>query len=230
LKKLLITILFFIISTICFSIDSTGLSSVTSKIIPISVNNKGEILCKTRFTKNEMGGSMSTIVEYGFCILSNDSIKEIKTKIINPFKLNMDDYDEQVKFWDAIFETKTTQNQLNTINKEILKNDYNFLTNNTDSYKVDSKITISNFEKEKNISLKKRKQKGLHNAESTKYHSNKRLHILYDFGNVIILNNVFIIDDDQIMNFGATFNYLISYNDSKIEFESYFVTGVLTIK
>jgi len=208
----------------------TGPSSIESEIIPISINNKGEILCKTRFTKNEMGANMPMIIEYGFCILSNNSIKEFKTKKINPFKLDFDEYDEQVEFWDTIFRTKTTQNQLNTINKEILKNDYNFLINNVDSYKVDFKISISNFEKEKNISLKKIKQKGLHNTESTKYDSTKRLHILYDFGNILILNNIITVDYEDKKNVGASFNYLIPFDGSYIQFDSYFVTGVLTIE
>ena len=122
---------------------STGPSTIESEITPISINKKGQILCKTRFTQNKMGSYNPMIVEYGFCILTNDSILEIKTKVLNPNKFNNEDkYYEELKYWDKIFRRKTSTEQLYTIKNKILKNNYNFTEVNTDQYKVDKEISI----------------------------------------------------------------------------------------
>ena len=232
MKKILILLLI-VTSVICMSMVSTGPSTIESEITPISINKKGQILCKTRFTQNKMGSYNPMIVEYGFCILTNDSILEIKTKVLNPNKFNNEDkYYEELKYWDKIFRGKTSTEQLYTIKNKILKNNYNFTEVNTDQYKVDKEISIVEFEKEKKISLKEKRQKALKNAKSTTYHSKKIVHILYDFGTIICLKNKTDYDDNEI---GAYFDYLISWGDEngieqKIDYDITTIVGVLNLK
>lgn len=234
MKKIQILLLTIIIAFITMSMVLTGPSYIESEIIPISINERGQILCKTRFTQNEMGSYSPMMVEYGFCILTNDSIIEFKTKVLNPDKLNNEDeYYIKLKFWDKIFRTETNIDQLNMINNQILDSNYNFSDVNIDKYKIDRKISTSEFEKQKNISLKQKSQKALKNAHNTTYHSKKMLHIMYDFDDVIIIKNRVDFDDD--IEIGAYFNYLIPWTDpngveKNIDYDIITVTGVLNLK
>lgn len=216
------------------SMIMTGPSSVESEIIPISINQKGQILCKTRFTKNVMGSYSPMRVEYGFCILTSDSIIEIRTKIINPDKFKKEEvYYKELNFWDKIFRMRTNKEQLNLIKTQVFKNKHDFPSINVDKYKIDEKISISEFEKQKKISLKQRKQKALKNATSTEYHSKNTLYILYDFGDIIILKNE--VDFDEDIEIGAYFDYMIPWTNQKgltenINFDVNKIVGILNLK
>ncbi|MBW1294814.1 hypothetical protein [Aquimarina litoralis] len=216
--------------------SSTGPSYVHAEIKPISINEKGEILCKTRFTKNEMGAYSPMKIEYGFCVLTKDQIIEFKTKIVEPSP--EDSYYEQIKFWDEVFQSDTNEKQLDEIKNSVLKNEYDFYSINIDSFKINKIMSISDFEKSKKISLKKVKQKGLHNANSKEYYSDKKIHLLYDFGDILILDNNNDIDDNGLeLELGAEFDY---YNpltisneqgkDISLGFDINKVTGILRIK
>ena len=215
------------------SMVATGPSSIESEIIPISINEKGQILCKTRFTQNKMGAYNPMIVEYGYCILTDTSIIEIQTTILNPNTFNNQDiYYEKRNYWDNIFRGKTSVQQLNTVTTQVLKNKYNFSEVNTDVYKVDREISILEFEKQKKISLKEKRQKALKNAKSTTYHSKKIVHIMYDFGDIICLINKTNSDDIEI---GAYFDYFIPWEnengiEEKLDYDINTIVGILNLK
>ncbi|NMH89586.1 hypothetical protein [Flavivirga algicola] len=231
-----------IVLSLCMSMDSlTGPSYIYAEIKPISINKKGEILCKTRFLKNETGGHYDIKTEYGFCMLSKDTIIEFKTKIIDPSDPDLFDYYEERKLWDSIFKSETSQQQLNEINKVILKNKHRFLSKNIDSFKVNKILSISDFEETRNISLKNNQQIGLYGASNIEYYDDKKVHLLYDFGNILIFNNCNNLYDDEFeieAEVGADFDYYNSANiwvsDSgkhiSLGFEISKVTGVLIIK
>ncbi|MGJ8734898.1 MAG: hypothetical protein ACSHW4_17200 [Cellulophaga sp.] len=229
---LLILLLLFVSMT-----NSTGPSYVHAEIKPISINKKGEILCKTRFTKNEMGAYSPMKIEYGFCVITKDTIIEFKTKTINPSPEAS--YYDQTKYWYDKFESETNQKQLDEIKKSILKNEYDFSLNQIDSFKIDKVMSISDFEKTKKISLKNNKQKALHNAYSKEYYSDKKVHLLYDFGDILIFNNNNDIDNNKLeLELGAEFNYYNSSNslindkgeNINLGFEINKVTGILIVK
>ncbi|WP_091412837.1 hypothetical protein [Aquimarina amphilecti] len=213
----------------------TGPSSVESRIIPISINTKGEILCKTRFTKNEMGAYSPMKIQYGFCIITKDTIIEFKTKVIEPTP--EDSYYEQKNYWDTIFKSETNEQQLTEINKVVLKNKYNFSFMDINTFKTNKILSISDFEKTKNTSLNNNRQKGLLGAHSKAYFSDRKIHVLYEFNNIFILDNNNDFDKNELA-LGADFDYHNSLNiqaDSNsnnisLGFDISEVTGILVIK
>jgi len=222
--------------------DITGPSTIESEILPIAINKKGEILCKTRFTKNEMGAYSPMKITYGFCIISNGNIIEFTTKVLDVNYNEVVSYEpffKEAKYWDNIFYSKINPKQFHQIKKHLLKGKYNFTLINADSFRVDKLFSISEFEKSKNISLKSEKQKALHGAHSTKYFNAQKVHVLYDFGNIVILNNTSSSDSNESeIEIGANFNYYNSLNTTINEkgkrvsfgFDISTVTGVLFLK
>ncbi|WP_271766034.1 hypothetical protein [Aquimarina algiphila] len=206
----------------------TGPSSIASEINPISINENGEILCKTRFTKNQMGGYSPMRVEYGFCILSKDTIIQFRGKVLE----DNEAYYEQLKYWDDIFKSEINEEQLNELNKEVLKNEYNFSSCNANSFKVDKTMPISEFETNKKINLKDSRQKALHGASSTSYYDEKKVHLLYDFGHILLLNNINDDNDEEELSLGSDFDYYNPWvneegKEVNIGFDISLVTGVL---
>ncbi|WP_075341933.1 hypothetical protein [Tenacibaculum agarivorans] len=236
--------LLFVITLLAFNsvADITGPSTIESEIQPIAINKKGEILCKTRFTKNEMGAYSPMKITYGFCIISNGKIIEFTTKVLDVDyneAVSYEPFFKEAKYWDNIFFSKTTPKQLHQIKKYILKDKYDFTSINADSFRVDRLFSISEFEKSKDISLKSEKQKALHGAHSTKYFNDQKVHVLYDFGNILILKNTSSSDSNESeIEIGANFNYYNSLNTTINEkgkkisfgFDISEVTGVLFLK
>jgi len=211
----------------------TGPSWIESEIKPIAINENGEVLCKTRFSKNEMGAHMAMNVTYGFCIVSTDSIIQYDAKILDPFKIGEDSFYNHLNYWDSVFEAKVTAKALDEIKSEVLKNAHNFSTCNTDSFKVDKVFPISAFEKNRNVNLSKIKQKGLYGAESADYYEDLKIHLLYDFGSILFLHNEIDMDLENVV--GADFNYLNPWTDENgiernIGFELSKVTGILIVE
>ena len=229
LKNLFIPFLLFFASTV----HATGPSYVNSEMNPVSVNEKGEILCRTRFVINDMGSHWYDRVEYGLCIISNGEIKEYLTKILDPSivddnterpkdKITGDEYIKLMNHWDWIFKTGFDFDKLSKQQKRICE-EYEFKENNAGKYKVDKKIKLADFEKERNIDLSKNKQLALKKAKSISY-EDRQLHILYDFGDVLILNNIY--REDPEIDAGASFSYISPFFGG-IEYEYYRITGSL---
>ena len=70
-KALLLIPLLFVFSP---ELLATGPSYIKAGIKPISINDKGEVLCRTRFLKNPSGGHYVLDIEYGLCVLTGDTI------------------------------------------------------------------------------------------------------------------------------------------------------------
>lgn len=223
-----------LLSVLCCSMTTfTGPSWMDSGIIPISVNKKGEILCKTRFVQNHMGGHGPQTLKYGFCVISNDSIIQFTGRVLrHSYKTDSDGskYYEQREYWDEIFRANTSQEQLNDIVSTILENQYTFTICNADSFKVDKLMSMAKFESEKQVNLDKNLQKSLYGAVSTDYHKEKRVHLEYDFGKICFLENK--MDYDGRPCIGADFDYYNGWVDGEgiernIGFDRATVTGVL---
>lgn len=214
----------------------TGPSTIDSEIRPISINEKGEVLCRTRFTKNEMGAQRSMKIEYGYCIVTKDSIIEFKTHELNPDAYPVNNYNafnNHVEYWDSVFESCFKKNNLCYYGNDIAK-DYGFESCNIEYYKLDKIIQIEEFENIKKVNLGKNKQIALQGGRSTKYCEEKYINILYDFGHFVILKNKIISFEDN-QSIGADFDYYNPYtNENKkvinIGFEMSEINGILFIK
>lgn len=226
-------LLFSLFALSSLTVFATGPSYIHSEMNPVSVNDKGEILCRTRFVKNDTGGHSYQKIEYGLCVISNGKIIEYKTKTLDPEtieygsdkpngKMTENEYQKLTEHWDWIYKTGLDFDKLSKQQKRICEQ-YGFKENNTEKFRVNKKMRFSDFEKEKNIDLKKDKQLALKGAKSVSYYD-RRVHILYDFGNILILNNTYTEDPDT--DTGASFSYM-SPLFGGIEYEYYRITGVV---
>lgn len=111
-RKIYLPIFLFFYSAL--SIFATGSSTLYSDIRPISINDRAEVLCRTRFTKNPSGRSFVLDVEYGYCILANDTILQFMTKVVSIDNLIEDSqlndkayqkFEQERKIMDSIYET-----------------------------------------------------------------------------------------------------------------------------
>ena len=235
MKRYILVVLILFITISAFA---TGPSYIYSEMNPVSVNEKGEVLCRTRFLKNDMGGHWFQHVEYGLCVLSKGKVIEYKTKILDPKYLAPDDsnpdrtkkevtekeYNDLQKHWDWIFKTGLNFEKLSKQQQKIC-DEYGFKENNADKYKVDKLYSKETLEKERNIDLRKQKQLALKKGRSTEYTDTNKVKVLYDFGKIIILDNNF---HEMADDAGAEFDYKnpLFVNDN-IGYEYYSITGVL---
>ncbi len=209
-------------------LKATTLSYLYSEITPISCNEKGEVLCKTRFAGNMSGGGYAyDFVRYGFCVLAEDSVHYFKGVTLGRVDYHSD---ENNSFWDAIYYKPTSFDQLNTIVSNVLKNEFQFSELNADKFKVDSLMKKESFENEYGINANKTRQKGLFGALSKKNSCAKKVHVDYDFGNIILLYNYdFWTDDDKENKAGCFISYY--FNDCASWggwcFDLYGISGVL---
>ncbi|UAM99121.1 hypothetical protein K8354_04660 [Polaribacter litorisediminis] len=214
----------------------TGPSTINSEIRPISINEKGEVLCRTRFTKNEMGAQRSMKIEYGYCIITKDSIIEFITHELNPEAYpinNYNAYNNHSEYWNSVFESCFEKNNLCYYGNDIAK-DYGFESCNIEYYKLNKIIQIEEFENIKKVNLYKNKQIALKGGRSAKYCEEKYVNILYDFGNFVILKNKKDSFEENL-SIGADFDYYNPYTNENekvinIGFDVSEVIGVLYIK
>lgn len=182
----------------------TGPSYMSSKIIPVSINDKGEILCKTSFYQNASGAHRFMTATYGACVIANGKLIEHKGRILDPDVVGVEsEAYELMNHYDSIFEMKTTPEQLIQLTKLIDKQ-YKFTTCNAELFKINrAEISIRGFEKKEGVVLSENPQKALRGKKSIAYHSNRKVKELYNFGSIIFLEN--LQGDGEMM--GAEFDY-----------------------
>ena len=217
----------------CSSVFATGPSYISSKIRPISINDKGDILCRTRFTKNEIGAHKDMKITYGYCIITNNSIIQYVTQEIEPDGFpDYDKYTEIVAYWDSVFNSGFDKEKISVVGHRI-QNQFRFDSHNVESYKIEKTNAISEFSDKKGIDLRNIKQYALNGAKSTDYFDSKMIHVLYDFGKVVILENVH--NEFDRIQIGADFDYYnpLVNKDGETEdigFDMIEITGVLMIE
>ena len=228
IKRFLILTFLFIV--LLGAVSATGPSYINSEIKPISINENGEILCRTRFSKNEMGAQRAMKITYGYLVITKDSIIQFSTQEIEPDGFpDYKTFSKLVRYWDSIFNSCYDNDKLSEIAHGI-KNQYQFDLCNVSKYKINKVQKIFDFESKKQIDLTYTNQLALNGAKSTDYFDNKNLHIMYDFGNVVIMNN--INNEYEETQIGADFDYFNPWtNDNgdveNIGFEITRISGIL---
>jgi len=215
---------------LCGTVFATGPSHINSEIKPISINEKGEILCRTRFSKNEIGAHKAMKITYGYLVITKDSIIQYVTQEIEPD--GFADYETFLKitvYWDSIFNGCYDKDHLSEIGHRI-KNQYHFDLCNISKYKIDKVLLKAEFENNKQIDLSNTNQLAINGAKSTDYFNNKNIHIMYDFGNVLILKNM--NNEYEKTQIGADFDYFNPWTDvngdiENVGFEISEISGIL---
>lgn len=211
----------------------TGPSHIESEIRPISINEKGDILCRTRFTKNENGAYRRMPIKYGYCVITKDSMIYYQTQeLVGDGFANYDTLNRFQAYWDSVFKRCYTPERMSEIGHRITDK-FDFKTCNVEKYKVDEKMSVEAFEKSRKVDLSKVRQEGLFNGKSARYFEGDKVHVLYDFGEIVILSNE-SGEHENGNGVGAMFDYYCpGYYAGEIVnigFEISTVTGVLRVK
>lgn len=235
--KFCLSAILLILSTLCFA---TGPSYISSEIRPIAINNKGEILCKTRFQENWMGSHAYPTVSYGIAIIKKNKLDEIFSKefqfeqiynesiginITEMIRLYEDwFYKDQNIPYDILFSKEED------IKHNIKLEDYHI--KDLSKYEVNNKFTVKEFSQLYHIDLTKKEQLALLGAKSkTKEVENNSFILQYNFGNVLILKNGNLshcFDEDY--DTPIYFNYPKSLENLNVDYVCSEVTGLVFIK
>lgn len=206
------------------SIYATGPSYIFSEMRPVAINNNGDVLCYTRFERNEMGARMPMPRVYGYCILTQDTIIHYTMKVLEWDDNNFEAYETDFNLWESIYKGSFKEKYLT----DFVREKYKFKTSGVGEYKINKTTSISEFNKSKSIDINKIRQKALFGGLSENNYSqqNNKVHVLYDFGSIVVFQNN-ILEDEE--NYGSVFNY-VNYMFPDIGYEENRVTGVLFIE
>lgn len=189
----------------CRSLSATGPSSIRSEINPVSVNDKGEVLCRTRFEKNETGAYRTMDIEYGFCILSGDSVIQITTTVLNGAAYpDHETFSQHRDYRDSVFKSCFDIRAMSRA-EHMLEREYGFKECNVKAFEKNMTVTLQEFRNETRTDLQEVSQKALHGAKGVFKNdlTADKVNIVYNFGHIIIINN--IIEEDNYS--GAEFDY-----------------------
>lgn len=205
MKKFLVFSLFILLATA--SLQATGPSYIHAEIRPISINEKGEILCRTRFEKNPMGAHYPMDIEYGICVITQDTIMQYVTHVLQYSGYpEYADYNHHRNYWNDIFESPFNKNRLSDVEYQAVS-DYGFKESNVAVYLVNDTLSIAELAQERDIDLTKNSQKALYGAQGS-YDTediSKKIILLYDFGHLLIIQNSNHLNGEE--DWSVIFNY-----------------------
>jgi hypothetical protein len=208
---------------------ASGPSSIQKEIHPVSVNANGDILCRTRMIDNPEGTFIPKLMEYGYCIISSDTVITFPYKQLDPdTKSDFEAFKQFRDHYDSVFWSCIDADRLNDVERMIYEK-YQFKFCNADSGRVDQRFSVSDLEKLKNIHLEEFSQKSFDGSASKNWYLQNSIHILYDFGNILILNNVFEYEGRAT---GTDFGDFYIKTDAtgmkkKVDYEVRMVSGIL---
>jgi hypothetical protein len=208
------------------SSHATGPSYIESEMRPVAINKRGDVLCYTRYTKNEMGAGHPMPIVYGYCVLTQDTIIHYTMKILwwDEDKTGIETYFAEYDLWESIYKGKFKEKYL--INS--VREQYAFTDAGVESHRIDKIMPVPEFNEKKGIDLRKVRQKALFGAVSKNNYSQQgdKVRVLYDFGNVLVLQNNIVEDKNE---YGSVFNYINHlYKDLGYDYNT--VTGVVFVK
>lgn len=209
------------------SLFATGPSYMQALIHPISINQDGYILCRTKFMQNPMGGYNYQDYEYGFCVIGPDSIVYEEAQVVKYDFYNDDEiYMNHIAYWDSIFNSDFDNKHLSGIERQ-LNYRYDFHEANAHKYKRNDTIPIKQFIYS-NTFHDSIAQYSLHGATGRFYEGQELVEVSYDFGHII-----FIMNRQNSSNYdghspyiGAKFSYAFNIAGSA-EYEDYYITGII---
>ncbi|NDV59412.1 hypothetical protein [Bacteroides sp. 519] len=208
---------------IATSLFATGPSFIKSEMNPVAVNSRGDVLCYTRFQKNEMGAHRPMPIVYGYCILTQDTIIHYTMTVLDwdDKNENVDVWQAQYNMWQSIYNGPFKEKYI----LESVLEEYGFTTGGVDSYKVDKIMSLPKFNETYGINLSKTRQKALFGGISLNDYSQQqnKVRVLYNFGNIIILQNIQNENDDEY--YGSYFTYINTLLG--IPYEINKVTGII---
>lgn len=146
IKQIFLSILLFINIAL-----ATGPSSVQSIIIPIAINEQGDVLCKSKFTKNAMGAHDFMPIQYGLFLVKDKKITMLEEFVLEPYSNSTSsDVDSLINIYNDY--QKQFDNMQFSENAFLLNSHYESLKNSgfsqisLDDYKASSDFSVLSFQ------------------------------------------------------------------------------------
>lgn len=224
---------------------ATGPSMYEANIHPIAMTDKGDILCRTRFSHNEMGSRALMDIYYSYCLVTNDTILELPiiNHLFSPERISDEEtLLDMLNHKDSLYTTPFGGMETDAFIVRCLEKQYRFTRFDLRQYRRDQILTMAELETQKGrTQLTDIPQKGLKGGQSLYYIEEVKWQLLeYDFGRILFLRNRDTcacnenserIEPDEELEyrcFGASFDYInYLYPEQLMEYESQDVTGVL---
>jgi len=184
-----------------------------------------------------MGASTLQKIEYGFCVLRDGIIEEHITRVLDPDKItDVDVFVKKMKVLDKRFKGPFwgSPDSSSPLGQKLVRK-YGFSGSDLERFKVNKIVSLSSLSKRTNI--RSNRQKALKGAKSSKYFTDKKVFIEYDFGNVLVLKNEneYTEEISPKRGTGADFDYYNPWTDEigqekNIGYDFVNVTGVLFLE
>ena len=232
MKKIIFILTLVTFYLLSINVLATGPSHMSAIIRPLSVNNNGVILCKTKFEQNSMGARRFMPIQYGWALIFPDG--KIEEYTFHFF--DTDSYTneslifEHFKYLEKVFEKEIDWDNPSVSLLPLIEK-YKFNSNNVKKYFLDKQMSREKFLKSYNLNAKDTVQLTLGNHHSIKY--GDTVHILYIINNIIFLKNYMDIENCERVPYnpvGAQFNFYIEYKDGVIDYDVFDITGIIKLK
>lgn len=56
---------------------ATGITMITSELVPLAINAEGDVLCKSRYSENSTGAHRLMPTNYGLCLVKNGEVEPV---------------------------------------------------------------------------------------------------------------------------------------------------------
>lgn len=218
-------------------LGATGPSYIRSVIKPISVNKKGDVLCRTYFLSNGSGGHSVQCPKYGLCVLTGDTILEFVTDTLSfvespdrdIYESNYRLYQKQEKYLDSVFNSEYNPKKLPDKDMSPGIMVFGFKEANVRQFERNDSISLRELSEKKGVDLSSFCQKALYGAKGC-FEDSCMVKVLYDFGNIVITDNKDLSGcAGSEYNVGILFDYYNPWYGQDIGYDCSTVTGVLFV-
>lgn len=173
---------------------ATGPSIITSELVPLAINEKGDVLCKSRYSENRTGSHSHTATNYGLCMVKNGEVNPIPESDIHfAPDFSSPDYDEEFTAMQAQFDAITF------VSDDLLVEDFyedllaeGFQKIELQDYVLEPQFSIDSFQKRWRVDYLQLPQVVLYNRELPKVYGDYegsteflKVHLLYQINNQI---------------------------------------------
>lgn len=224
IQKIIVGVLLLLVLSV--ELNATGPSYIKAQMHPISINDKGEILCRTRFFDNPSGGHYMPNVHYGLSVVSLDTITYQETYVLQyDVYPDYESYSEHRSFWDGVYESEFNLSRVGDIEWFFIRKK-EFKEMDMKPFERNDTISVDLFKKERGVDLKQTVQNALLDAKGTLDEDCEKVIILYDFGFILFTSN--IVDSRELSEcMEARFDYPNYWGGANIGYDYFDVTGVL---
>lgn len=213
---------------------ATGPSIIISELVPLAINEKGDVLCKSRYSENRTGSHSHTATNYGLCIVKNGQVNPIPESDIHfAPDFSSPDYDEEFLKMEQQFQAVSFASDdllVEDFYEDLLAEGFREIV--LQDYLIEPVFSIKSFNKRWHTDYLKQPQAVLYNRELPRVYGDYeedtlflKVHQLYQIHNQIWLQYEdcpldISVDCNQYDAISPDF-YYADYGDEEAESEDF---------